>query len=442
MNDDNKGLLLRVVSYEALSAIWHGEDSSTALSRIGKEKHLDQQDLGLAWMITMTILRNRDFLDCAIDSKLDRDKIDPIVRDVLRIGAVQILMLDRVPSFAAVSTAVDLCKQIGVPRAAGLVNAVLRKLCDMTEHEIPLPKGKRERIAVEFSHPLWLIGKWAEREGYEFASALAAANNVEAPMICRVNIRKNTPRQVLTFLLGQGVEARQIPNFPEYLKVEAPGHPEILPGFADGFFSPQDPAFSVPVDLLEPLPGQRLLEIGCAPGGKLTHIAERYGGDIEIHGVDVSKERLDLARENLVRLGLSHLVNLHIEDGRKFGEPASFDWVLIDAPCTSLGVIRRHPEIRYRRKMQDIVNLSRIQSELIAAGLRVLKPGGSLVYCACSTEPEEGENHMKNLPSGVQWTTPRDYQPANFMQGKVLRTWPHIHNLDGMVTFRIKTPHR
>lgn len=442
MNSENKGVQLRFVSYEALSAIWHGEDSSAALSRIGKEKELDQQDLGLAWMITMTILRNRDLLDCAIDSKLDRKKIDPIVRDVLRIGAVQILMLDRVPSFAAVSTAVDLCKHIGVPRAAGLVNAVLRKLCDMTEHEIPLPKDKRQRMATEFSHPVWLIGKWAESEGYEFASALAAANNVEAPTVCRVNIRAKTPRQTLEFLLGQGVEARQIPNFPDYISIEAPGHPETLPGFAEGYFSPQDPAFTVPVDLLEPLPGQRVLEIGCAPGGKLTHIAERYGGDIEIHGVDISKERIDLARENLVRLGLSHLVNLHVEDGRKFGEPASFDWVLIDAPCTSLGVIRRHPEIRYRRKMQDILNMARVQSELIAAGLRVLKPGGSLVYCACSTEPEEGENHMKNLPSGVQWTTPRDYQPANFMQGKVLRTWPHIHNLDGMVAFRVRTPKR
>ncbi|HDR90815.1 MAG TPA: hypothetical protein ENN75_01060, partial [candidate division Zixibacteria bacterium] len=224
MIDDNKGLLLRVVSYKALSAIWHGEDSSSALSRIGREEKLDQQDLGLAWMITMTILRNRDLLDCAINSKLDRDKIDPIVRDILRIGAVQILMLDRVPDFAAVSTSVDICREIGVPKAAGLVNAVLRKLCDISEHDIPLPKDKRQKMAAQFSHPAWLIGKWAEREGYEFASALAAANNVEAPMICRVNIRKKTPRQVLSFLLGQGVEARQIPNFPEYLKIEAPGH--------------------------------------------------------------------------------------------------------------------------------------------------------------------------------------------------------------------------
>lgn len=437
---NNSGISSRLAAYEALRAIWAGEDSSPALSKSCEKYELNRQDIGLAWMITMTVLRTRELIDRAIDDHIRRNKIDPEIRDILRIGAVQIIFLDRVPTFAAVSTSVDLSKKIDMHRASGLVNAVLRKLDGLDEHDIPLPESKLKRIAARFSHPEWLIRRWKEREDYEFATALAAANNLEAPTTCRVNIRKISPRKAMNFLLGQGIEARQIDHFPDYLKIEAPGHPEILPGFQEGYFSPQDPAFSVPVDILDPMPGDRILEIGCAPGGKLTHLAERYGGDIEIHGVDVSQERLEMARDNLLRLGLSEFVQLHSADAREYGAPMSFDAVLIDAPCSSLGVIRRHPEIRYRRTIRDIRSLAKIQAELIAAGLRVIKPEGRLVYCACSTEPEEGENHLNDLPPGIHLDTPEDYQPTTFLQGDVLRTWPHIHNLDSMITFRVRTP--
>ncbi len=436
----DKGLGSRMAAYEALRAIWDGEDSSTALLKACQKSKLDRQDIALTWMITMTVLRDRDLADCAIDEHLDRKKLDPEIRDILRIGAIQIIFLDRIPTYAAVSTSVDLCMEIGMERASGLVNAVLRKLDGLDEHDIPLPESKLDRITTRFSHPKWLVERWIEREGYEFATALSAGNNVSAPVTCRVNIRKITPRKAMNFLLGQGIEARQIDHFPDYLKIEAPGHPEILPGFGEGYFSPQDPAFSVPVDILDPLPGERILEIGCAPGGKLTHLSERYGGEVEIHGVDLSDDRLEMARENMERLELTEFVRLHSADAREFGEPESFDSVLIDAPCTSLGVIRRHPEIRYRRTMADIRALAKTQSELIASALRVLKPGGRLVYCACSTEPEEGEDHLSDLPPGIRIDTPKDYRPSAFVQGDVLRTWPHIHNLDGMVTFRVKTP--
>ncbi len=435
-----EGIKPRLASLEALRAIWRGEDSSAALSQTCNKHNLERQDLALAWMITMTILRNRELIDSAMAGHLEGKHLDSAVRDILRIGAVQIIFLDKVPTFAAVSTSVDLAKQTGNDRASGLINAVLRKLDGIGEHEIPLPEGKIANIATRFSHPEWLIKKWADREGIEFAMALAAANNVEAPITYRINIRKTTPRKAMEFLLGQGVDARQIPHFPDYLKIEAAGHPTQLPGFTEGLFTPQDPAFSVPVDLLDPLPGDRILEIGCAPGGKLSQLAERYGGDIDIHGVDVSEDRMKMVKENLTRLGLSEFVKLHTADARKFEDSQGFDAVLIDAPCTSLGVIRRHPEIRYRRTQSDVIKLAKTQSELISAGFRLLKPKGKLVYCACSTEPEEGEDHLRDIPPGARIELPKDFQPTSFIQKEVLRTWPHIHNLDGMVVFTIRAP--
>jgi len=440
MTTDYNGLDVRLGVYKALRAIRSGDDSAEALSSECSALQLKKKDLSLAWMIVMSILRNRDLLDRAVDAHLRGQTIEREVRDVLRIGAAQIILLDRIPTYAAVSTSTELCKRIGRERASGLVNAVLRKLEGCRKDDIELPSDVFERVAIRDSHPEWLIRRWSEREGIEFAGALAAANNVEPPATYRVNIKKTTPRELLRFLNGQGIIAEQIKHFPDYIKMDVPGHPGAIPGFADGLITPQDPAFSVPVDILDPIPGDRVLEIGCAPGGKISHLAERYGGDIDLHGVDISKKRLDIVAENLSRLGLSEYVTLHSADARVFGESESFDAVLIDAPCTSLGVIRRHPEIRYRRAPADIEKMSKLQTELIVAGFRVLKPGGRLVYCACSTESEEGEKHLEQLLPGAEVVLPEDFQPKSFISERVIRTWPHMHGLDGMISFMVEIP--
>jgi len=440
MTDLAKGLAPRIAAFKALERIRAGAHSETALSEICSQFELPARDTSLAWAVTMAILRNRNLLDAAIDAHLERKKLDSATRDILRIGAAQTFFFDRIPKHAIVSTSVQLARHLKKEPVTGLVNAVLRKLQNLTIDDISLPENRVKRTAVRYSHPEWLIQRWVNRYGRGFAGALAAANNIEPPLTLRTNIKKIPPRKLLGFFSGQGIDAEQIRHFPEYIKVEAPGHPSKLPGFKDGFFSVQDPAFGFPVELLDPLPGEKILEIGCAPGGKLTHLAERFGGEIVLDGVDISKDRLELVEENLDRLGLSKYVTLHNADARNFGEPETYDAVLIDAPCTSFGVIRRHPEIRYERSPGDIERMSELQRELIIAGLRVLKPGGRLVYCACSTEPEEGEKHIDILPPGSKVIIPKNHTLAAYISDNILRTWPHLHNLDGSVAFLVETP--
>ncbi len=434
------GLSSRLAAHNALAKIWASQRSEVALTEVCSNYKLSEQDKSLVWAMVMAILRNRALLDAAIDVHLREGKVERVVRDILRIGAAQLILLDRIPPHAAVSTSVELARHLGKEKVTGLMNAVLRKLVGLSEDDIPLPSEPSERIAVRYSHPLWLVERWEKSYGSEFTGALAAANNVEPPLTLRVNTRKTDRHSLLKLLNGQGIEAEAMKHFPEYIKAEAPGHPSELPGFTDGLFSVQDPAFSLPVDILAPLPGERILEIGCAPGGKLSHIAERFGKDVVIDGVDISEDRLETTASNLDRLGLSEFVKLHHADACEFGEPESYDAVLLDAPCTSTGVIRRHPEIRYNRTPKDIERMSDLQRELIIAALRVIKPGGRLIYCACSAEPEEGEEHLKILPPGVKTVPPEGDFLQGYCENCVARTWPHLHNLDGMIAFLVVTP--
>jgi len=182
------------------------------------------------------------------------------------------------------------------------------------------------------------------------------------------------------------------------------------------------------------------LEIGCAPGGKLSHLAEIAGGDIELHGLDVSEERLELTRQNLRRLRLEGDIILHLGDGRDL-DIGGFDGILLDAPCTSLGVIRRHPEIRYRRDEEDITRMARLQSELIRSALMSLNPGGRLVFCSCSTEFEEGEGHFREIPEGFGLGKIVSGIPTEFFSGAFARTWPHLHGLDGAFSALVERSH-
>ncbi|MCD6502467.1 16S rRNA (cytosine(967)-C(5))-methyltransferase RsmB [bacterium] len=432
MNNRRAGVDARYVALRAIEAVRCGEDSEDALHRLFKNSALDSRDRALAYAITMAVLRNLIRLDSNIDTLVRGKKLDEPVRDALRIGIAQLLFMSKIPPHAAVSTAVELVRMSRKTSATGLVNAVMRRVIAEGAPELGPFENDIDRISVENSHPRWLIDRWATRHGIDFAESLSAANNREPRSTVRANSRNMTVEELEIFLREKGIVAKQIADFPEYLDLENRGNPAALPGFSDGLFSVQDPAFGLPVWLLSPKPHEKIAEIGCAPGGKIGHLAEIAGGDTELHGIDISAHRMAMVEDNLRRLGLQDDVELHIDDALSFDMPEYFDAILLDAPCTSLGVVRRHPEIRYRRHSEDIEGMAAIQRELIGAALRLLKPGGRLVYCSCSTEPEEGEEHLDLLPDNASPVRVATGIPDYLQDGSIVRTWPHIHDLDGM----------
>jgi len=435
---NTKGIEPRMAAYRALVEIDRGAPSDIALDKVVREFKLSELDKALTWAIVLIDLRNRDFMDKAIDVFIHQNKIPYIARRVIRIGFSQIHFMDRIPPHAAVSTSVSLMKKLKKPSLAGLVNGILHKMLQLDVNDIPMPEKPIDKTAIENSHPGWLVRKWKKQYQEEFAIELIKSNNFEPPLYLRLNIQKTSRRNLIKLFTEEEIEISIVENFPEYLRVESSGKPSKLPGFTEGYFSIQDPAFSIPVDLMDIFPGDKVLEIGCAPGGKITHIAERYGNTIDITGIDISTERIEMARENLERLDLTGMVELRVEDFLTSTIDDKYDAILIDAPCTSLGVIRRHPEIRYRRKPRDFKKMSELQHGLIEKGVDLLKEDGRLVYCVCSNETEEAEAHLRKLPPGVELSIPKDEYPKNYYSKNIIKTFPNIHNLDGMSTFRLQ----
>ncbi|MCK5832169.1 methyltransferase domain-containing protein [bacterium] len=425
-----KGLPARMLTYRALLAAHRGAGLEGYLDRLLAQEALSIQDNALAYAICMAVYRHLFKIDRIIDEFTPSKKIDDEIRIILQMGTAQWLYFSKIPSHAIVSTSVDLVRKIKKSSATGFVNAVMRKITSSKIYSFDYANDI-EKISVEYSHPRWLIERWIKRYGMDFTIALVEANNEEPPLTIRVNTRALNVEDMQNQLLSVGIANSADEDYPEYLTIEEKRNPAMLPGFTQGHFTVQDPAFGLPVWILAPRPGEKVLEIGCAPGGKLSHLAEIAGGDIELHGVDISPERIGFTSNNLDRLGLLEDVHLQIADVLDLDMKGYYDAILLDVPCSSLGVIRRHPEIRYNRKPDDIESLAILQHKLIDKAVSLLAPRGRLIYCSCSTEPQEGEDHFSVLPAGMRFKKIISGIPSKYKEGDFVRTWPQRDNLDG-----------
>jgi 16S rRNA (cytosine967-C5)-methyltransferase len=333
-------------------------------------------------------------------SALPLNKLHPMVLLILRLAVFQIMMLDRVPARAAVFEAGLEAKARRLPVAyGGFINAVLRRLA---AGDLPsLPDRRADPVAflsVEHSHPAWLVQRWLERWGMEQTAARLAANNRIPPLTIRVNTRKTDPETLRIRLAGEGVQAEPCLYSPVGLRlteIEAP--PLELPSYREGLWLFQDEAAQLVTFLLPWEQGGRLLELGAGRGGKTTHLAEHLGDGGLLLALDQHQGRLKELRFNLRRWSAAAARPVRADAAALPVKAEAVDAALLDAPCSALGILRRHPEIKTRLQESDLETFPPRQGAMLAAAAAALKPGGRLLYITCTTEPAENEEMIESF---------------------------------------------
>jgi 16S rRNA (cytosine967-C5)-methyltransferase len=329
-------------------------------------------------------------------SRLAWRKVHPLVRQILRLAAYQILFLDKIPAHAAVDEAANLARSRRLPAShVGFINAILRRLA---EGEAPsLPKVEDDPVAAlaaTSAHPGWLVARWLARYGLEETQGRLTANNQVPPLTVRVNTLKTDLLSLMERLDREGVKAVPCRYSPVGLIFQDFDQaPATLPSYWEGLWLFQDEAAQLTAYLLPLAPGQKILEIGSGRGGKTSHLAEMLKNQGLILAVDNHRQRLMSLRQNLKKWRATSAQPLRADATRMLPvKPGSLDAVLVDAPCSALGIIRRHPEIKTRLKETDLATFPPRQQQMMEAAAPLLKPGGSLLYITCTTEPEENEN--------------------------------------------------
>ena len=365
-----------------------GESLSLALPRALAEID-DPRERALAQEITYGVLRwlprLQALLGLVLESPLKPREV--VVRSALLIGAYQ-LLYTRVPAYAAVAETLALLHGSGKGWAKGLANAVLRRVD--RERATLLPRLDADE-AARYAHPPWLIDT-LRRAWPEDWPGILAANNARAPLTLRVNARRTTREDYLETLAAAGLAGRPTPHARAGVVVEDAVDVDRLPGFAQGLCSVQDAAAQLAAPLLALAPGQRVLDACAAPGGKTAHILETEPGVAEVLALEKDPLRLGLVRDTLTRLGLhAELLAADAADAASWWDGRTFERILIDAPCSATGVIRRHPDIKARRSPDQVAALAAGQGRLLASLWPLLAPGGVLLYATCSVLPEENE---------------------------------------------------
>jgi 16S rRNA (cytosine967-C5)-methyltransferase len=407
------------------------------------------RDRALLTELVYGTLRWRAKIDASLKLYLNRSlsDADPLIRNLLRVTIYQLLFLDKVPDYAAVHEAVELAKAHGGRKVAGFVNAVLRNFLREKDKVADVQRANdwKTALAIEHSHPTWLINKWLDYLGREETEALMRANNEIAPLVLRVNSCKSTREALLALLSKSGVSAVATRWSPVGVWVKSGPAVEQLPGFREGYFQVQGEASQLVCYLLSPQKGERILDACAAPGGKGTHIAELMADNGEVIALDKSKKGVEKIRENVARLGLVSLRATASDASHQLPVQlrGPYDRILVDAPCSGLGTLRSHPEIKWHRNESDIERLAHLQKRIIDQVAHYLKIGGVLVYSTCTLTKDENEDvvygfleHHKEF----RLENAASYLPENarsLVRGSYLMALPQQHNTDGFFAARM-----
>lgn len=355
-----------------------------------QKSKLTARDLPLLTQLVYGTLKEQSLLDFWLDQALRGKKLTPKVRVNLRLALYQCAFLDAIPRPVAVDQAVELARKTE-PKAVGFVNWALRTVFRQEE---PFPDPPKTDplffLATKYSHPQWLVALWLRELGEEATEALLQANQEEGTMALRANTLQVSREELAKLLASEGVETEPgIP--PDSLRVTA-GRAVATEAFRKGLFMIQGEASQLIAPLLAPEKGMRVLDLAAAPGGKTTHLAQLMENEGEIVAVDLYPQRLDLIVENCQRLGVEIVETLAL-DGREIGNKVElpFDRVLVDAPCSGLGVMRGKPDLRWQKNLEELKELPKLQLELLTAAAAVTRVGGELCYSTCTINRGENE---------------------------------------------------
>ena len=396
-------LLSRRVAWDVLEAVAAGAYADVALERALRRRPLNALDRGFVTELSYGAIRWRQWLDGWLDrlGKVPARKQPPRLRWLLPIGLYQLLRMERIPASAAVNTTVELAKQGKLARLAPVVNGLLRSALRAREagEALALPAEPAAALAQEQSLPLWLSRGLFQWCGPEQAERVARAFNQVPPLDLRVNRLRSTPDRVEALFAESGIATAAIAGCPDGLQVLEPsGDLRQWPGFSEGHWCVQDRAAQWVAPLLDPCPGQRVLDACAAPGGKATHLAELMGDEGEIWAVDRSPGRLQRVAANAARLGCSSIQALASDASQLAQERPEwrgrFDRILVDAPCSGLGTLARHPDARWRVTEESVADLLKLQIELLDGLRSLLAPGGRLVYATCTIHPSENTEQI------------------------------------------------
>ena len=401
---DAPGLASRRLAWDVLEAVAAGAYADVALERALLHRPLGPADRGLATELAYGAIRWRQWLDAWIDKlgKVPARKQPPRLRWLLHIGLYQLLRMERIPAAAAVNTSVELAKTTKLARLAPVVNGLLRAA--LRAHEagegLPVPETPADRLAQDQSLPQWFSRELLQWCGPEQAQQVALACNQVPPLDLRVNRLRSTPEQVSASLAAEGIATAAIECCSHGLRVLQPsGDLRQWPGYDAGHWCVQDRAAQWVAPLLAPQPGQKVLDACAAPGGKATHLAELMGDDGEIWAVDRSPGRLQRVAANAARLGCSSINALAADAASLLKErqqwKGMFDRILLDAPCSGLGTLSRHPDARWRVTAQSVAELLPLQAGLLDGLLPLLAPGGRFVYATCTIHPDENTRQIQ-----------------------------------------------
>ncbi len=408
---------------------------------------LEPREVALATELTYGSLRWQLQLDRALAAHSDRalDDLDDPVRVALRLGAFELLHHGKVPAHAAVNEAVEVVKGLKVGRAAGFVNAVLRRL---SETRAPPPPPSREvdpvgHVAALTAHPRWMIERWSRWLGPSETERLSEANQQQAAAAVRVARRRATPQQAQEVLQKSGIDSRPGKYSPDALILASGAPPALdIDGHAQGLFQAQDEAAQLVSLFAAPDRSARILDACAAPGGKACHLAE-IADQGSVLAVDLHARKASAVAETARRLGLENLEARAADATVPIPDVplASFDLVLLDAPCSGLGTLRRHPEVKLRRTPEDVDHLAQLQARLLSSVQRDVRPGGLLVYAVCTLTPEECDEQVQRfLGAFPQFRVERPPAgfPADCLDRDFLRTLPHRTGTDGFFAARLR----
>jgi len=418
-----------------------GAYSNIALKEELDKDRLERVDKALVTEIVNGTLRNLTRIDWIISRFIKMKSIDPWIEDIIRCGIYQILFLDRIPDSAVCNESAELARKYGNEGTVRLVNGVLRNISRNKENlEYPdKSKNAASYLSVFYTHPEWIVKKWIRDYGMEFTEALLKANNEKPPFTIRCNRLKIEKKRLLSILAEEGIECTDGSYNEEAIHIRGTSSIEAKESFRKGYYQVQDESSMLVAHIVEPKPGDKVLDICSAPGGKTTHMAELMDNKGEIVARDVYGHKLRLVEENCARLGIS-IVRTELFDAmvKDQGSIGKYDRVLLDAPCSGFGVIRRKPDLRWKKDPKNLKELVDMQKRILELASGYVKPGGKLIYSTCTINRAENLDVVKDFLSNnpqfhmesIMGLVPEKLENDSAHMG-YLELYPNVHGTDG-----------